>query len=99
MMFIVVSITFEPILDGFLRFWTDSEIQDGRHSEMITQLLRHMTSSPHDAGVKRDILRHTIYLPSVAVIAEFPPPSPPTVVEDQKKPGLNRLNGIRFIDI
>ena len=35
--------------------------QDGRHSEMITQLLRHVTSSPHDADVKVDIFRRTIY--------------------------------------
>ena len=71
--------------------------QDGRHSEMITQLLRHMTLSPHDADVKGDILRRTIYTPSVVVVAFIfselrrgggmptpPPPSP--VVEDQKSP-------------
>ena len=28
MMFLFVLITFEPILDGFLRFWTNPEIQD-----------------------------------------------------------------------
>ena len=43
--------------------------QDGRHSEMITQLLRHVTSSTHDADVKEDIFRRTIYLPSLVVIA------------------------------
>ena len=43
--------------------------QDGRHSEMITQLLRHVTSQPHDADVKGDIFRHTIYPPSLVVIA------------------------------
>ena len=37
-------ITFEAILDGFLRIWTNPEIQDGCHSEIITQLLRHVTS-------------------------------------------------------
>ena len=30
--------------------------QDGRHSEMITQLLRHVTASPRDADVKGDVL-------------------------------------------
>ena len=29
--------------------------QDGCHSEMITHVLRHMTSSPHNADVKSDI--------------------------------------------
>ena len=42
--------------------------QDGRHSEMITQLLRHVTSSPHEAVVKGDIFRHTIYTLSLVVI-------------------------------
>ena len=27
--------------------------QDGRRSEMITQLLRHVTSQPHDADVTK----------------------------------------------
>ena len=43
--------------------------QDGRRSEMITQLLCHVTSSPHDADVKVDIFRRTIYPQSVVVIA------------------------------
>ena len=63
MTFLFVLITFKP----------NSEIQDagqyGRHSEMIMQLLRHMTSSPHDAGVKGDIFRRTIYPLSLVVIA------------------------------
>ena len=42
--------------------------QDGHYPEMITQLLRHMTSSPHIAEVKGDIFRHTIYPPSLVVI-------------------------------
>ena len=42
--------------------------QDGQHSEMITQLLRHVTSQPHDADVEGDIFRHTIYPPSLVVI-------------------------------
>ena len=54
------------------RFWTNQEIQDGGsrwpYPEMITQLLRHMTSSPHIAEVKGDIFRHTIYPPSLVVI-------------------------------
>ena len=43
--------------------------QDGRHSEMITQLLRHVTSSSNDADVKGDIFGRTIYPPSLVVIA------------------------------
>ena len=43
--------------------------QDGRHSEMITQLLRHVTSSRHDADVKGDIFRRTIYPSSLVVLA------------------------------
>ena len=39
------------------------------HSEMITQLLRHVTPSPPDAGVKGDIFRRSIYPPSLVVIA------------------------------
>ena len=38
-------------------------------SEMITQLLRHVTSSPDNVDVKGDIFRHTIYPPSLVVIA------------------------------
>ena len=73
--------------------------QDGRHSEMITQLLRHVTSQPHDADVKGDIFRHTIYPLSFVIIAFILSelrrrgegnPSP-SIVEDQKKPGLNRV--------
>ena len=69
----------------------------------IPQLLRHVTSQSQDADVKGDIFRHTIYPPSLIVIAfifselrrgggaeSAPPPSP--VVEDRKKPGLNRVN-------
>ena len=69
--------------------------QDGRHSEIITQLLRHVTSSPHDVEVKGDIFRRTIYPPSVVVIAfifsELRRGGGGAVVEDQKKPGLNRV--------
>ena len=43
--------------------------QDGRHSEMITQFLRHLTSSPHDGDCKGDIFRLSIYPPSLVVIA------------------------------
>ena len=43
--------------------------QDGRHSEIITQSLRHVELSPHDADLKEDIFRRTIYPPSLVVIA------------------------------
>ena len=90
MVFLFALITFEPNLDGF-NFGGFGQIQkskmadqDRRHSEMITQLLRHVTSHRHDADVKGDIFRHTIYPPSLVVIAfifselrrgvEYPPP-------------------------
>ena len=43
--------------------------RDGHHSEMITQLFRHVTSSPHDADVKGDIFRRNIHSESRAGIA------------------------------
>ena len=102
MVFLFVLITFD-LIGQFWGFWTNPEIQDGRHSEMSTQLLRHLTSSYHDA----DIFRRTIH-PSLVVIVfifselrrgEPPPPTP--VVEDQKKPGLNRVkfgSGLRILE-
>ena len=65
---------FDSILSDILRVWTEIKKskmvdQDGRHSEMITQLLRHMTSSPNDADAKGDIFGRTIYPPSLVVIA------------------------------
>ena len=57
MVFLFVLITLS-------RFWTVFEAlekvvnQDGRHSEMITQLSCYVTSSPHDADVKEGILKH-----------------------------------------
>ena len=45
--------------------------QGGRYSEMITQLLRHVTSQSHDADVKEDIFKRTIYPPSLVVIAFY----------------------------
>ena len=73
MVFLFVLITFEPILDDFLKIWINPEIQDDgprcRHSEMVGQLLRYMMSSPHDADVKGDIFRHTIYPPSLVFTA------------------------------
>ena len=46
--FLFVLITFEPILDGFGGFGQIQKSkmadQDDRHSELITQLLRHVTS-------------------------------------------------------
>ena len=43
--------------------------QDGLHSAMNTQLLRHVTLSPHDVDVKGDIFRRAMYPPSLVVIA------------------------------
>ena len=43
---------------------------DDRHSEMVSQLLRHVTSSPRDADAKGDIFKRTIY-PSSLVITAF----------------------------
>ena len=43
--------------------------QDSRHSDMMTQILRHLTSSPYDVNVKGNIFRRTIYPPGVVVIA------------------------------
>ena len=82
-------------------FWGFGQIQKskmadqyGRYSEMGIQLLCHVTSSPHNANIRGDIFRHTIYPPSVVIIAfilsELRNPRPP-VVEDKKKPGLNRV--------
>ena len=58
MVFLFVLINFEPILDVFF-FRGFEQIQkskladqDGRRSEMITQLLSHGTSLPHDADVR-----------------------------------------------
>ena len=79
--------------------------QDGRHSELITQLLRHVTSSPHD--VKGDIFRRPIYIPGLVVIdfisrsygerggGEGGGGRNPPVVEDQNRPvemGLKSSN-------
>ena len=46
-------------------------VQDGRHLEMITQLLRHVTSLSNDADVKGDIFRSILYLPSHFIIALY----------------------------
>ena len=89
MMFVFGSVTFESNLDGFCDFGRiqKSEIadQDGCHSEMITKLLRHVTSSAHGPDFKEDISR-PIYSLRHAVIAfifselrrvrgkSFPPP-------------------------
>ena len=72
-------------------FWGFGQIQkpkmadqNGHLSEMITHLLRHVTSSPHDADVKGDTFRRIIYPPGLVAIAfiflelrkgeESPPP-------------------------
>ena len=43
--------------------------QYGRHSDIMTQLLRHVASPSLDADVEGNIFRRTIYPPSVVVIA------------------------------
>ena len=64
--------------------WASGEIlkskmadQDGRRSKMMTQFLRHVTSSAHYAGVKRNSFRRTIYPLSLVVIALMLLKSPP----------------------
>ena len=67
--------------------------QEGRHLDIMTQLLRHLTSSPHNADLKRDIFRRTIY-PRVSLSYLLysrsydrnpgPPLPPPPVLKDQK---------------
>ena len=101
MVFLFVLITFEPILEVFLRFWTNPEIQDGgprwppfkNDYPIITSC--DVISSYVD--VKGDIFRHTNFPPSLAVIAFIfselrgrggggRSPPPLPVVEDQKSP-------------
>ena len=69
--------------------------QDGRPSEIISQLIRHVTSSPRDVDINADIFRGTIYPPSLIDIASIilglrrgggggeESAHLPTVVEDQ----------------
>ena len=63
---------------------------------MITQLLRHVASSPSYADVKGNISRLTIYPPSlVGIVMEGgvnpPPPTPLGRRKTKKKPGPNRV--------
>ena len=66
----------------------------------MIQLLGRVTSSPHDADVKGDTFRTIIYLPNIIVVASSswsyggrrPSPPPAPVVEDRKRPGLNKIN-------
>ena len=55
-LFLFALITFDPIFDDFLRFGQIQKSkmadQDGRYSETISQLLRHVTLSPDYADVK-----------------------------------------------
>ena len=59
MVFLFVLITFDPSMDDFLRFRQIQKSkmvdQDGCHSEMVTQLLRHVMSSPDEVDIKADI--------------------------------------------
>ena len=105
MMFLFVLITFDSILGDIMRFWTNPEIQDGgprwpplRNDYAI------FTSCNIIASRCVRHRRHfrTYYLPFNSRFLSFyilgvtegggPNPSPP-VVEDQKKPGLNRVKG------
>ena len=58
-----------------MSFWKNPEIpdtnQDGRHSDIMTQLLRHMTSSPYYKEFKENILGRTIYPLSFVVKALY----------------------------
>ena len=90
MAFLVILITFEPILDVFF-FWGFGKIQkskmadqDGRHSEMITELLRHVTSSRHVADAKSRC--HYFYIREIKTRV-YPPRSWKT-----KKADLNRVS-------
>ena len=74
--------------------------QDDRHSEKITQLLRHVTSSLHGADVEGGNFTFTISPPSLVVIAFIfselrrevgIPPPPHRVVENQKMPDQIRV--------
>ena len=70
MMFLFLLITSDPILGGFGQIQKSKMAnQEGRHSEMVTPLLRHVTSQPANPDVKGDLFRHTIYPSSVVVIA------------------------------
>ena len=64
-MFLFFLITFGPISVDLLWFWQNPEIQDGRRSYIMTQLLRHETSSPYDADLKGHNFRRTIYPPNL----------------------------------
>ena len=73
MVFLFVLITFEPIWTIFLGFGQIQQskmaVHNDRHSEIITQFLPHLASSPHNADVKGDIFRRTNYPPSLVVTA------------------------------
>ena len=60
--------------------------QDGCHSDIMTQLLCHVTSSLRDADLKGDIFRRAIYPPSLLVIA---------FIFSVLPPGLRRPNKAR----
>ena len=96
----LLSTRFWTIFGGFGQIQKSKMAdQDGCHSEKITQLLRQVTSSPHDSDVKKDISRRTIYSPNFFVIAfifsELPRGGGGGVVEDQEKPCLNRVKLIK----
>ena len=99
MMFSFVLFSFDPILNGFLRFWKNPEIQDGvprwppftYYDVMITSC----DVIPHDAGHKGNTFVLTVYPPSFVVITLILPQlrgrgegrfKSPTIVEGQKNP-------------
>ena len=113
MLFLFVLITFEPILDRFLTSWKNPEIQDGgprwppfRYDQALIISLDVMTSR---CGRERRHLRRSIYPPSLVIVAfifselqrgteSATLPAPP-VVEDRKKPGLNRIKMVNSVNI
>ena len=58
MVSLFLLITSEPILDDFFKVWKNPGIQAGEarwpHSDVITHLLRQVTSSPHDTDENGD---------------------------------------------
>ena len=73
MVFLFVLITSEAILEVFGGFEKVQKSkmadQGGHHSLIMTQLLRHVMSLPHNGDLKGETFRRTICPPSLVVIA------------------------------